>query len=71
MFEVFSGIAETILVVAAAVGAAIVAVVVMIAVSESLGSWREAIKYPPVLAGWIIAAGFAAYIAAKVTILVL
>jgi len=69
MFEVFSGIAETILVTAAAAAAAIVAVAVMVAVSEPFGGWREAIKYPPALAGWIIAAGFAAFLAAKVVLL--
>jgi len=69
MFSVFSEIAEAILVAAAAVAAAAVTVAVMVVVSESFGSWREAIRYPPALAGWIIAAAFAAWLAAKVVLL--
>ena len=69
MFEVFSGIVDAILVVAAAMAAAIVTVAVMIVVSESFGSWREAIRYPPAFAGWIIAAAFAAWLAAKVVLM--
>lgn len=69
MFTVFPEIANAILVATAAVGAAIVAVAVMIAASEPFGGWRDAIKYPLVLAGWIIAAAFAAWLAVKVVLL--
>ncbi len=69
MFTVLSGIVDTILVVAAAMAAAIVTVAVMVVASEPFGGWRAAIKYPLVLASWIIAAAFAAWLAAKVVLL--
>ncbi|KKN87631.1 hypothetical protein LCGC14_0256770 [marine sediment metagenome] len=67
--EFLPGIAAAIAVAAAAVGAAIAAVAVMAVVSEPFGGWREAIKYPPALVGWIIAASFAAWLAAKIVLL--